>query len=103
MAAATVSKDDQPTSQLKCCEKDVRTNLPNFLGPVEFADGIIDNESIYRINIQEKLKCIILAIDEAVKGTNVSNIWNETKKQLEFVLIRMKACRREQTITDEIM
>ena len=57
---------------------------------------------VEKINIQEKLKCIIQSIDEAVKGSNVSDIWNETRQQLGYVLMRMKACRTEQTIKDQI-
>lgn len=55
-------------------------------------------------SIQVKLKCIIRAIDETVKeaNTNVAEIWKEAKQQLEYGLIRMKACRTEQTISDEL-
>lgn len=61
-----------------------------------------DNPSIDNVYIREKLKCIIQSIDEAVKDSNVSDTWNKTKQQLRYVLMRMKACRTEQTIKDEI-
>lgn len=61
-----------------------------------------DIQSIDKLSIRENLKCVIQSIDEAVKGSNVLDIWNKTKQQLGYVLKRMKACRTEQTIKDEI-
>lgn len=61
-----------------------------------------DKQSIDKIFLRGKLKCIIQSIDEAVKDSNVLDIWNKTKQQLGYVLKRMKACRTEQTIKDEI-
>lgn len=102
-ATTTLIDNQIPGSRLKYGENDMKVNHPNVFGLSEMTNGIIDSESINKINIQEKLKCIIRAIDEALKGTKeITIIWKETKQQLGFVLMRMKSCRREQTITDEI-
>lgn len=41
----------------------------------------------------EKIKCITEAINEAVKGSDYSNAWDEYKQQLVEAGERIKACK----------
>lgn len=68
----------------------------------KFTKQAAGKQSADIISITEKFKCIIQSIDEAVKDSKVKDIWNGTKQQLGYVLERMKGCRTEQTIKDEI-
>lgn len=101
-AAVAFDNDGQPSGPK--CTKNLERNL--VLGLSEIANGMVDIDDkmlIGQMNIEDKLKCVIRAIDEAVKGANVADVWNEAKKQLEHVLLRTKACRTEQTIKDELL
>lgn len=84
------------------CTNHANKNLCDLFGPSTITNQTVDGQSIDIIFIREKLKCIIESIDEAVKDSKVNDIWHEAKKQLGYVSMRMKACRTEQTIKDEI-
>lgn len=48
------------------------------------------------------LKCVIQAITDAVKDTNIFRIWTLFREKLQMILDKTRSCRSEVTIIDQI-
>lgn len=47
----------------------------------------------------DRLKCMIEAVDDAIKESDFQGVWDQTKQDLNTVVERMEACKTEQTRT----
>ncbi|XP_055307702.1 uncharacterized protein LOC129571856 [Sitodiplosis mosellana] len=53
-------------------------------------------------NIEEKIKCTIEVTSEALKDTDYATIWEETKKELEKLHERIKACKSQASLLEVV-
>lgn len=53
-------------------------------------------------NILDHIKCVVDAISKAVSDTDLAPVWKATKKDIDVLLNRLKACRNGENKVDEI-